>query len=528
MSWRKDTEANRQKLLEQLERNTVIPFIGAGMSSPVYPTWKEYLKMVYDPEDLTASKTVKNMLEDEPCNFEDILQYLQKRCGLLFFDRTREIFSYDKISQERINPVLYAIPRLFCGPIITTNLDQSLEWLYRGFEIPLPVGLANDRSFICAHMAQSQPCLWKIHGDIDKTGSWVLCTDDYNRLYESRKNARFLDLFRLFLQSRTLLFLGSSLRSDKVVHLLRELFALNPDIRHFAILPLEEPLRDPGSPEYFDELSRLSNMGIQPLWYPEGDYAALADLVWGLVKKAGKGRLGSYPPQELPYRFSGYIERKAALEEISRAFAEGHRFVTLRGISGIGKTKLANAYLSQARESTICLKCSDPELFQQSLYDFLKWDGRLPQEQALTAQLDYKALFQDALYKRLHYLVLFDDVYDDDIFDFIGDLPQNGKYLITTCRQGAGSLDTYLLSVEPMTHSEAAYILKTRNPRLGVGEDPEETDQLIKELNVRFGGIPLALMQAASYMAETGESLRGYLKLVSELPYQSDSEKKNF
>lgn len=525
MSWCRDTEANRQKLLEQIERNTVIPFIGAGMSCPVYPTWKEYLKMVYNPEDLTASQTVARMLADEPCNFEDILQYLQKRCGLLFFDRTREIFSYDKILQEKINPVLFAIPQLFRGPIITTNLDQSLEWLYRKFEIPLPVGLANDQSFICAHMAQSQPCLWKIHGDIDKTESWVLCTDDYNRLYKDRKNARFSDLFRQFLQSRTLLFLGSSLKSDKVVHLLRELFAVNPYIRHFAILPLEKPLQEPRSAEYFDELSRLSNMGIQPLWYPERDYAALADLVWGLVKETGKGRLESYPSQEATHRFRGYVERKAALKEISMAFAKGYQFVTLRGISGIGKTTLAYAYLSQVSESTICLKCSDLELFKQSLYEFLKWDGRLPQEQALTAKLDYKKLFKEALNKRHHYLVLFDDVSDDEIFNFIGSLPRNGKYLLTTCCQGAGTLDTYLLSVESMTHSEAAYILKTWNPQLSGSKDPEETDWLIEELNVFFGGIPLALVQAASYMAETRENLWDYLNLVRSIPDQSKSKK---
>lgn len=524
MSWLDDTKENQEKLLEQLKRNTVIPFIGAGMSCPIYPSWHDYLNMVVNPGDRRASDTVKKMLKQKPCNYEDILQYLQDRGGLLFFERTREIFSKQKIREEQINQAAFAIPQLFCGPIITTNLDQSLEWLYEKRGIPLPVGLANDRQFICSRMAKSQPCLWKIHGDIDKTESWVLCTNDYKKLYESEENSRFLDLFNLFLQSRTLLFLGASLQSDKIVQLLQDLFSVNHDICHFAILPLNKQLQKPNSLKYFDELNRLSNMGIRPIWYAEGDYSAFANLVWDLVKKTGRSSQEVYCSEDIPNRFSGsgYLERTSELEEIKEAFAAGRRFVVLRGISGIGKTELAKAYLSQARESTISLKCSDPKVFQQNLYDFLKWDGQLPQEQAFTAQQNYRDLFLKALDRRFHYLVLFDDVNHDEIFKFIEGMPDQGKYLITTCQQSAGSLNAHLLSVATMTHSEAAYILKTRNPQLDACGDSQETDSLIKKLNSHFGGIPLALVQAADYMAKTGEGLRTYLKLVSALDVQGE------
>lgn len=220
------------------------------------------------------------------------------------------------------------------------------------------------------------------------------------------------------------------------------------------------------------------------------------------------------------------MERTSELEEIGRAFGEeGRRFVVLRGISGIGKTQLAKAYLSRAGKRAICLKCSSPEVFQQNLYDFLKWDGHLPQEQAFAAQQDYLALFRRVMQEQSSYLVLFDDVYPTEIFDFIGTMPRHGKYLITTSRQNAGPLDAHILPVAPMTDSKAGYILKARNPRLKTCGDPQKTDSLIKDLNTRFGGIPLALMQAAAYMAETGEGLENYLGMVRNLSAQGDGEK---
>lgn len=290
MSWLDDSKANRQMLLERLENNTVIPFIGAGMSRPIYPSWEEYLNMLVDPDDTKASETVDKMLRQTPCNYEDVIQYIQKRSGVMFFRRTQEIFSYQKIVPEQMNEAASAIPQLSCGPIITTNLDQSVEWLYQNQEgIRLPVGRANDRQFISTHMASAQPCLWKIHGDINIIESWVLCADDYQKLYGNNNDSQFLEFFHVFLQNRTLLFLGASLRSDKIVQLLQNLFAENHSICHFAVLPLSKQMMEAKSPEYFDERSRLNNMGILPLWYPEGDYAAFSELVWSLVKKNRAG-----------------------------------------------------------------------------------------------------------------------------------------------------------------------------------------------------------------------------------------------
>ena len=176
-------------------------------------------------------RQVQEQLGKPVCNYEAVLQFLQEEYGRAFFDKTQTIFDSRKISPDKLNPAVFELPRLFHGPIITTNLDQVLEWLYRRSGTALTVGLSKEVGFIQDRMVQSAPCLWKIHGDIDKKDSWVLTQEQYDALYRDTDDS-FMELFSVFLKYKMLLFIGASLRSDKVVGLLENLFKREPNICH--------------------------------------------------------------------------------------------------------------------------------------------------------------------------------------------------------------------------------------------------------------------------------------------------------
>ena len=121
MCWKETNRKNIKELSKLIKKNTVVPFIGAGMSCPIYPTWKEYLEQLPEDKDNEAKEYIQKELSFVSQNYEEIAQYFSKRYGIEFLDKTKEAFSCEKIKKEKINEAALAIPVLFKGPIITTN-----------------------------------------------------------------------------------------------------------------------------------------------------------------------------------------------------------------------------------------------------------------------------------------------------------------------------------------------------------------------------------------------------------------------
>lgn len=305
----KQNQVNIKELSEYIQKNHIIPFIGAGMSCPIYPTWKKFLEQIPYSNDIEAVKYVQQAFQCDSQDYEAIAQYFYERYAVEFIDKTKRTFSGEKITIDKINRAAFAIPKLFTGPVITTNLDHMIEWVYEKNDIPLPIGLADETGFLNERLSGFAPCLWKIHGDIDKTDSWVLTSENYARQY-SRGSTKFIDLFCSVLQYRRLLFLGSSLQSDKVVFLLRELYKKNNNIRHYAILPEPDEKVD-----FYSEMSRLANLGIKVIWYPNGNYDVFEKIVSELVEKSGKSM--EYPclPERVQIVSEIYPESEEEIRE---------------------------------------------------------------------------------------------------------------------------------------------------------------------------------------------------------------------
>lgn len=499
----RDNEKTIQELAEQISKDRIIPFYGAGISADIFPTWGRYIESLVEPDDDETRDYVQEQMGKADYDYEGILQYIQEQYHRAFYDKTQEVFDSNKINQEMLRPVIFEFPRLFRGPMITTNLDQVLEWVYQRSGFPLSVGLAGETGFIHDRMLRSEQCLWKIHGDRDKIDSWVLTKEQYNALYVNGDTS-FPELFQVFLRYKMLLFIGASLKSDKIVQLLAELYNRDCHICHYAILQAPNDRN-----QFVAERKRVWNLGVKPIWFTvkDGDYSELDRIIYRLTELVGSRFNQSYLPQGIAYRMHTTVRRDKELRKIKDKLSASC-YAVLTGIDGIGKTQLALTYAYEtAQEDIIFLGCTSRENFQQNLCDFLKWCGEMVPRTARAVKKDYLARFYEYLRKRSHYLVIFDDVVEDEIFEYIEMLPATGKYLITTCRNNLKGFGTSVIPVSGMTDQEAAGLLKNRNPHMNV----ELNSDAVIRLNRYCNGNALWLDQAASYMAETGEDIGHYI-----------------
>lgn len=305
--WEEENKENIEELARQIDNHNIVPFIGAGMSAGIYPMWGEYLAELPDEGDEETKDELSRIMDEKKPDYEKAAQFLCGRLGIGFYEKTEKIFSNSKIRREKINEALFKIPQFFHGPVITTNLDQMIEYVYRYKGIHLPVGLAKDIGFINKCMVSGQPCLWKIHGDIDKRDTWVLTKEKYDEIY-GEDGEQFQKLFQVFLQYKSLLFLGASLKGDKVVGFLEKLWKENCNIRHYAVMgaPQEKG-------EFYQEKNRLQKLGIIPIWYPAGDYKKCTELIQSLPCRSSEFWFPSYIPGK--YRGSrgggGYRKERA-------------------------------------------------------------------------------------------------------------------------------------------------------------------------------------------------------------------------
>jgi molecular chaperone DnaK (HSP70) len=246
----------------------VVPFVGAGFCvSCGLPDWSTLLRQL--------AQTCGNLEKIDDLirggGFEEAASALEQSLGAATFARHLRNRLSGSAIRQLAGPILRT-PALTHGPVVTTNLDCILEQVFAQSGYPFErVGLGPNVEAIRGALHQNHAHLIKIHGGLDDPATRVLTLDDYQRAYgsrDARRASRELALPRLLEQiftSRTLLFLGCSLQTDRTLtylkHVKREHGA--PAL-HFALLsdPGDESARD--SREEF-----LAEVNVRPIWYPQ-------------------------------------------------------------------------------------------------------------------------------------------------------------------------------------------------------------------------------------------------------------------
>ncbi|ARP72273.1 tetratricopeptide repeat protein [Streptomyces pluripotens] len=257
--------------------------------------------------------------------------------------------------------------------------------------------------------------------------------------------------------------------------------------------------------------------------------------LWGLSEEAAEERLLSrlglerrrtpktmptrvrYPETrceiwgEVPRRNPRFTGRDDLLTDLHQRLSDAERGAsscTLLGMSGIGKTQLAAEYAH--RFSTdydlVWWVNSDDRNIQRDRFGELAVElglsiGSEPGERIRAVR---DALRRGEPYS--NWLIIFDGWDDPEGVNAL--LPQGSGHVLVTSRNRAWSEYTEVLEVPAFLRAESTSYLMRRATHITAAE--------ADEVAAEFGDVPLPLVQAASWLGESGMDVAEYLRMVRE------------
>ena len=357
-----------KKLLEMMKKQNVIPVIGAGLSCWAYPLWRTLLRK--QAEIYGIQEEVDKLLSEN--KYEEAASALEQEVTENgFLNILEEIFSEEKLEENKskMPEYLRKLLALFHGPVVTTNFDRMIEYLYRleGLTPPDTVNPSDDfqTDKIQRMLQERSHMLVKMHGDIKDSHNMVFTKKKYDETYGENPQDPDLSLpmprfLKQLLENNHLLFLGCSLEADRTCSVIKK---CSENIRQFALLELpadtenEKERCKPILKEGENQNGRLKeslrnrrgyvtgDMNVRPIWYPHGMHTeALEAFFSQLYKDIVSG--GDLPPENSGsyYPLHQLFGREEQVREITEALSETeNRCVWVEGAPGIGKTETCKA-----------------------------------------------------------------------------------------------------------------------------------------------------------------------------------------
>lgn len=269
-------ERNMQRfdqLVEQLEADNVVPFIGAGLSNAGgFPTWKEHLRSQGRTAGIAPAHTEALLANGE---YETVIAEIEAGRGRdVFVQEVRDVFG----KTGSITEATLLITDLFPDTVITTNYDRLIEQAF-------DTGAKNAFQVINGLDALAEPdtervSIIKLHGDIKVPGQCILSKNQYDQAYGNGDidlTRSIPKLLEYYYKNSSLLFLGCSLNNDRTVEVFRAVKQKVGDIvipQHFAIEQAPETEQ-----ALSDRNAYLANLGITGIWFEKGRFDCVEDML---------------------------------------------------------------------------------------------------------------------------------------------------------------------------------------------------------------------------------------------------------
>lgn len=203
-------ERSLKLLKADYKKGNVVPFIGAGMSSPFHvPTWGELIEDIADKcftGDLLSLKQAVVMYLKK-YDYWSAINFLKDMASLIDQDIQEEIVSL--IKEKTINLQdnnlhnYYDICKLDFKLYLTTNYDHILTRYLNSDTVPIEL---KEFNFISQDLF-SEKRICHLHGHISNPGNIVISRESYEQLYNDKK---YDNLLKLVTGTKKLLFLGFS------------------------------------------------------------------------------------------------------------------------------------------------------------------------------------------------------------------------------------------------------------------------------------------------------------------------------
>jgi len=225
-------------------------------------------------------------------------------------------------------------------------------------------------------------------------------------------------------------------------------------------------------------------------------------------------------PHNLPPRGGEFIGRGREKAEVHEALSSRSFLVSIDGIGGIGKTSLALEVVHE------CLKASEASRENHiPTFDAIVWTTAKGRDLTLKDVLDsivhtleLRSILQLELEEKRRAIVKhlqdkqcllvvdnFETIKDDAIRNFLLNLPEPSKALITSRQQDLRQVRA--ISLKGLRQDEALELIRSEGGRLGLPGVIEAPDRILLRLYEATGGAPLALKWAIGQVKQRGQAL---------------------
>lgn len=360
-----------KRLLKDMKGN-VTPVIGAGLSLWAgYPLWANLLAgLAGEAEEDPIRKAVQNDLNKN--KFEKAASRLEEiYCHNEFMRSVVDEYSPEKLNNHTRPSFQWLLPRLFHGPVVTTNFDVSLEKL---FDAP-PVITPEDGFYTAALRSKINDykrLLVKLHGSVDDPDHIILTEGRYNKTYGDNPEKPDLMLplpeaLHALFQAAPTLFLGCGLGNDRTCAVLKACVGK----KGYALLPLPKETEnkdDPFHPVLMDNgriipafqkrRKQIDELNLQPIWYPYNHHEAVEVLIEHLAADLGVQSdaamiAAAFAAQEAInyYDLRYFIGRDTIVNEVADEILDKEKpTIVVYGVAGIGKTEICKAAYRKLKE----------------------------------------------------------------------------------------------------------------------------------------------------------------------------------
>lgn len=347
-----------ETVYEEIKKNQakVVPFVGAGLSAFVYPTWKPLLENL---SKIIGKCEVRVQIETSITagEYEKAANQIYDVLGdFNFFEQIRSMYDLAILEMDcnryKFNrEAVFILPRLFHDFIITSNYDMVIEKAFATNQIPLRVAVpCNNTLHHRVTQGQIGNYLLKMHGDIDsETSDIVFTKESYDRKYEKGTDLR--NEFESTLRNKPILFLGSSLNADRFLPLLEDMNRECRGLKHYAIIC------DDGA----DKNDRVKQLGdryhIRTIVYPPDHHEAVRVILEKLLDDTNHKAYMTLPlklsAQPIGSKFdymqenTKFVGRESEIDQLNAFLNEENGsfcWWAITGEGGSGKSRLAHEF----------------------------------------------------------------------------------------------------------------------------------------------------------------------------------------
>jgi hypothetical protein len=265
--WIEKSNAQTLSLIEWQGRTApgVVPFVGAGLSMQFgFKSWSSLLLTAASP---ASHAEVKRRLDSQ--DYEGAAETLLKDLQPDGFQNMVATAAGDGnlAGKDFRAGSVSLLPLLAQGPVITTNFDRVLERAFAENGAPFESIISGPRpDLIVDALHGNRHVLIKLHGDWQDRVGRTFTASDYDTNYgvsKPRKKRELLEAVEeLLFASRSLLFIGASLDTDRTTKVLEMVHGKYAGIRHYATMPAPTDEKDFAKKE-----RQLGELGVLPIWY---------------------------------------------------------------------------------------------------------------------------------------------------------------------------------------------------------------------------------------------------------------------